>query len=101
MDDVRNRLKLEFVKNTDEKKILIYQSRVGLNGIHKSYDHYDRKTFGKKFIKIVKPINLGFVISELSKLIIYETFYDKLQKYKNTLHMLVFNYSFKILIASL
>ena len=30
---------------------------------------------------MVKPIYLGFAVSELSKLLIYETYYDKLQPY--------------------
>ena len=37
MEDVRNRIKVEFVKNTDERKFLRYQSRLDFDGIHKSY----------------------------------------------------------------
>ena len=35
----------------------------------------------KDVIKMEPPIYLGFVNLELSKLIMYETYYDKLQKY--------------------
>ena len=41
MEDVRNRIKVEFVKNTDERKILKNQSRLDFDGIHKSYQDYD------------------------------------------------------------
>ena len=81
MEDVRSRIGIEFVKNTDETKILRYQSRLDFDGIHKSYQGYDTYTFKKNVIKMEKPIYLGFVISELSKLLRYETYYDKQQKY--------------------
>ena len=80
MVDVRNRIRIEIVKNTDEKTILRYQSRLDFDGIHKSYKDYDSYTFKKNVIKMEKPIYLGFVILELSKLLRYETYY-KLQKY--------------------
>ena len=41
LEDVRNRIKVEFVKNTNERKILKYQSRLDFNGIHKSYQDFD------------------------------------------------------------
>ena len=81
MEDVRNRIKVEFVKNTDERKILKYQSRLDFNGIHKSYQDYDTYTFKSNVVKMEKPIYLGFSILELSKLLMYETYYDKLQNY--------------------
>ena len=81
MEDVRNRIKVEFVKNTNERKILKYQSRLDFDGIHKSYQDYDSYTFKSNVVKMEKPIYLGFCILELSKLLIYETYYDKLQKY--------------------
>ena len=81
MEDVRNRIKNEFVKNTNERKILQFQSRLDFNGIRKSYQDYDTYTFKSNIIKMEKPIYLGFCILELSKLLMYETYYDKLQKY--------------------
>ena len=81
LEDVRNRIKVEFVKNTNERKILKYQSRLDFDGIHKSYQDYDSYTFNSNVVKMEKPIYLGFTILELSKLLMYETYYDKLQKY--------------------
>ena len=81
MEDVRNRIKVEFVKNTNERKILRFQSRLDFDGIHKRYQDYDSYTFKSNVVKMEKPIYLGFCILELSKLLMYETNYDKLQKY--------------------
>ena len=82
MEDVRNRIKVEFVKSTDEKKMRReYQSRLDSDGIHKSYQAYDSYTFKTNVIKMEKPIYLRLDILELSKLLMYETYYDKLQKY--------------------
>ena len=73
MEDVRNRIKVEFVKNTDERKILRFQTRLDFDGIHKSHQDYDTYTFKSNVIKMEKPIYLGFTILELSKLLMYET----------------------------
>ena len=81
MEDVRHRIKVEVVKNTDQKKILRYQSRLDFNGMQKSYQDYDSYTFRKNVIKMEKPIYLGFVILDFSKLLMYETFFDELQYY--------------------
>ena len=80
MKGVGNRIKTEIVKKTDEKKNLYLQSRSDFKGIHKSHQYYDSYTFKKNIIKMEKPLYLGFVILEVSKLIMYETYYDKLQK---------------------
>ena len=51
------------------------------NGIHKSYENYDRYTFKQNEVLMDKPIYLGFRVLELCKLLMYETYYDKLQPY--------------------
>ena len=50
-------------------------------GIYKSYTNYDSHTIKQNEVLMGKPIYLGFTIIELSKLIMYETNYDKLQPY--------------------
>ena len=70
---VRNRLRIEFVENTDGKKILHCQSRLHFNAIHKSYENYDIYTFKKDIVRMEKPIYLDFAILELNKLLMYET----------------------------
>ena len=81
MEHVRNRIKLQFVKNTNEEKVLRYQSRFNFDGIHKSYLDYDSFTFEKNVIKMAKPTYLGFVVLERSKFLLNDTYYGKLQKY--------------------
>ena len=51
------------------------------NGIHKSYGNYDSYTFKQNEVLMDKPIYLGFSVLEVSKLLMYETHYDKLQPY--------------------
>ena len=51
------------------------------NGIHKSYEIYDSYTFKHNDVFMDKPIYLGFSMLELCKLLMYETYYDKLQPY--------------------
>ena len=57
------------------------QSKMTINGIHKSYENSDSYTFKQYEVKMDKPIYLGFAVIELNKLHMYETYYDKLQPY--------------------
>ena len=79
MENVRNRLKIRFIKKDDHKEIIKQQSKLTFNGIHKSYDNCDSYTFKQNEVLMDKPIYLGFSVLELSKLLMYETYYDKLQ----------------------
>ena len=73
--------KKNFIKKDADEKIIIQQSKLSLSGIHKSYTFYDRYTFKHNEIFMDKPIYLGFTILKLSKVLTYETYYDKLQPY--------------------
>ena len=57
------------------------QSKLTFNGTHKSYERYDSYTFKQNEVLMEKPIYLGFTVLELSKLLMYETYYDKLQSH--------------------
>ena len=81
MENVRNRMRLEFFKKDDIKNIIKQQSKLTFNGIHESYENCDSYTFKKIEVLMDKPISLGFAILELSKLHMYETYYDRLQPY--------------------
>ena len=81
MENVRNRLKIKFIKKDDYREIIKQQSKLTFNGIHKSYENCYSYTFKQKEVLMDKPIYLGFSVLELSKLLMYETFYDKLQPY--------------------
>ena len=81
MENVRNRLKIKFIKKDDYGEIIKHQSKLTFNGIHKSYENCDSYTFKQNEVLMDKPIYLGFAVLELSKLHMYETYYDKLQPY--------------------
>ena len=81
MENVRNRLKIKFIEIDDYREIVNQQSKLTFNGIHKSYENCDSYTFKQNEVLMDKPIYLGFSVLELSKLHMYETYYDKLQPY--------------------
>ena len=89
MENVRNRLGLKFFKKDDYKEIIKYQSKLTFDGIHKSYENCDSYVFRKNEVLMDNPIYLGFAVLELSKLHMYETYYDKLQPYfgEKNLHL--------------
>ena len=81
MENVRNRCKIEIIKRTDYNKILKWQRKLSFNGICKSFDNCDSYLEKDHEILMDKPLYLGFAILELSKLHMYETYYDNLQPY--------------------
>ena len=81
MENVRNRLKIKFIKKDDYREIIKQQSKLTFNGIHQSYENCDSYTFKQNEVLMDKLIYLGLSVLELSKLLMYETYYDKLQPY--------------------
>ena len=81
MENIRNRLKIKFFKKNDYREIIKQQSRLTFNGNHKSYENCYSYTVRQNEVLMDKPIYLGFTVLELSKLLMYETYYDKLQPY--------------------
>ena len=81
MENVRNRLKIKFVKKDEYREIIKQQSKLTSNGIHKSYENCDSYTLKQNEVLMDKPIYLGFFVLEFSKLLMYETYFDKLQPY--------------------
>ena len=81
MENVRNRLKIKFFKKDDYREIIKQQSKLTFNGIHKSYENCYSYTVRQNEVLMDKPIYLGFTVLELSKLLLYETYYDTLQPF--------------------
>ena len=67
MEKVRNRIRVEYFRKYDTDKIIKKQSKLTFNGIHKSYEIYDRYTFKQNEVPADKPIYLDFSVLELSK----------------------------------
>ena len=80
MENARNRIKVEFIKKDDTDKT-IKQSKLTFNGIHKINGNNDSYIIKQNEILMDKPIYLGFSVLQLSKFLMYETNYDKLQPY--------------------
>ena len=76
-----NRLDLEIIKKDDNKKFIKRQSKLTFNAIHKPYENYDSYTFKQNEVVMDKTLYVGFAILEMSKLHMYETYYDTLQPY--------------------
>ena len=81
MENIRNRLKIKFIKKDDYREILKQQSKLTFNGIHKSYENCDSYTFKQNEVLTDKPIYIGLAISEFGKLLISETYYNELQPF--------------------
>ena len=77
MENVRNRLKIRFIKKDNYREMINHQSKLTFNGIHKSYEIGDSYTFKQNEVLMDKPIYLGFAVLELSKLHMYETYYER------------------------
>ena len=74
-------VKLNFFKKILLRKIIKQQSELTFNGIHKPYTKHDSYTFKQNEDWMEKPIYLGYVLLELRKLLMYETFFYILQPY--------------------
>ena len=81
LENVRNRLNLELIEKDIIKKFFNQQSKLTFCGIQKTYENYYSFTFKKNEVVMDKAIYVGFAILELSKLHMYETYYDTLQSY--------------------
>ena len=81
MENIRNRIRMKFIKKDENEKMVKLQSKLTFHGIHKSYEEYDSFTFKQNEVLMDKPIYLGFAVLELSKLLMYETYYDAFQPY--------------------
>ena len=79
MENVRNRLKIEFIKKHDYKKIIKQQSKLSFNGIQNSYENFDNYTFKHSEVLMDKPIFFANTILKISKLHMFETYYVNTQ----------------------
>ena len=81
LENVRNRLEIVFFKRHVYQKIIQEKSKLTFNGIHKSYENCGSYSFKRNQIVMDKAIYVGFAILELSKLHMYESYYDTIQPF--------------------
>ena len=81
IENIRKRLNLDLIDKSDIHRILNRQSKVSFDDKITEYEKFNLYTFNKETIKFTKPIYVGFCVLELSKLLMYEWYYDKMQPY--------------------
>ena len=88
MENVRDRTNLEFIDHSQIDQTIKRQSKLSFKGIMDHYSKFSVYKFDKDKTVFDKPIYLGFLVLELSKLLMYEFYYNKLQPYwKNKIHL--------------
>ena len=81
MENVRDRTNLEFIDHSQIDQIIKRQSKLSFKGIVDHYSKFSVYKFDKEKTVFDEPIYSGFTVLELSKLLMYEFYYNKLQPY--------------------
>ena len=81
MENVRDRTNLEFIDHSQIDQIIKRQSKLSFKAIVDHCSKFSVYKFDKEKTVFDKPIYLGFTVLELSKLLMYEFYYNKLQPY--------------------
>ena len=81
IENIRKRLNLDLIDKSDIHKILNRQSKLSFDDKIAEYEKFNLYTFNKETIKVTEPIYIRFSVLELSKLLMYEWYYDKMQLY--------------------
>ena len=74
-------LNLDLIDKSDIHRILNRQSKLSFDYKIAEYEKFNLYSFNRETIKFTKPIYVGFCVLELSKLLMYEWYYDKMQPY--------------------
>ena len=83
MENLRDRTNLEFIDHSQIDQIIKRQSKLSFKGIVDHYSTFSVYKYEKEKTVFDKPIYLGFTVLELSKLLMYEFYYNKLQHIGN------------------
>ena len=89
IENIRKHLNLDLIEKSDTHRILNRQSKLSFDGKKAEYEKFSLYSFNKENIKFTKPIYVGFSVLDLSKLLMYEWYYDKMQPY---LVRIIWNY---------
>ena len=83
MEIVRERVNIQILPHTNIDQIIKRQSKLNFKGIVNHYSDFSVYKYDKEKTVFDKPIYLGFSVLELSKLLMYEFYYHKLQPYSS------------------
>ena len=78
---IRKRLNLDLIDNSDTHRKMNWQSKISFDDKNAEYKKISLYSFIKESIKFTKPNCVGFSVLKLSKLLVYEWYYDKMQPY--------------------
>ena len=78
---IRKRLNLDLIEKSDTHRMLNRQSKFIFDDKIAEYENFSLHSFNKESIKVTKPIYVGFSVLELSKNLLFEWYYDKMQPY--------------------
>ena len=81
IENIKKRLNLDLIEKSDTHRILKRQSKLSFDDRIAEYEKFILYSFNKESIKFTKPIYVGFSVLELSKVLMYEWYYDKMQPY--------------------
>ena len=81
IENIRKRLNLVLIVKSDTHRILNRQSKLSFDDKIAEYEKFKLYSFKKETIKFPKPVYVGFCVLELSKLLMYEWYCDKMQPY--------------------
>ena len=79
IENIRQRLNLDLIDKSDIHRIPNRQSKLSFDDKIAEYEKFNLYSFNKETIKFTKPIYVGFCVLDLSKLLMYEWYYDKMQ----------------------
>ena len=83
MENLRETVNLEIVPHTNTDQIGKRQSKLSFKGISNHHNDFSFYWFIKGKTAFDQPIYLRFSVLELSKVLMYELYYHKLQPYYN------------------
>ena len=90
IENIRKRLNLDLIDKSDTHRLLNRQAKLSFDDKIAEYEKFNLSSFKKETIKFTKPFYVGFCVLELSKLLMYEWYYDKMQPY---LEKIYWNYT--------
>ena len=79
MENVRKRFQYIFNEKDNGEETIKQQSKLNFNGSQKFNTNYDSYRFKQNEVLMEKPIYLVVTVLELSKMLMYGTYYDNVQ----------------------